>query len=73
MKLILQQLLDSVDAEVDVEIGDDQDEVSFMYYSEHCNCKVNAKCKSSKCICFLRSDKCTEKCHDQMQNKCANK
>ena len=49
------------------------DEVSFMYYGDYCSCSKTAKCKSNKCLCFLRGDKCSDKCHADLKNNCTNK
>ena len=51
--------------------SDGKDEVSISYYGEHCSCSKTAKCKSSKCLCFLRDEKCSPECHNG-KNNCTN-
>ena len=74
MELILRQLEES---EYNHEDGSDDedvdDEVSFIYYGDNCSCSKNSMCKSSKCLCFLRGEKCTDMCHKETKNKCVNK
>ena len=55
--------------EVDVGI----DEVSIAYYGENCSCSKTAKCKSNKCLCFIRDEKCTSECHGGSATNCTNK
>ena len=56
------------------ELDDDIDEVSAVYYGdETCNCSRSARCKSSKCICYLRGNKCTSACHSDSKSACTNK
>ena len=51
-----------------------EDEVSFIYYGDYCTCSKNSMCKGSNCLCFLRDEKCTGKCHnDKKKTKCINK
>ena len=71
MKLILSQLLHSSSEKLDEE--ECEDEISHIYYDDRCSCGKNAKCKSSKCICFIRGVKCQPSCHASSQTKCANK
>ena len=81
MQLILDQLLENVETveieaedeveTAEIEAEDGVDEVSFLYYGEHCNCSKQSKCRSKKCLCFLRGDKCSSDCHD-LKTKCAN-
>ena len=71
MELLLQNLLEG-ETSMDEEESDENDEVSFTYYGQNCSCSKFAKCKSSKCLCFLRGDKCTEKCHNNVKNNCSN-
>ena len=74
MELILDQLTKSKSEpkECHEDLGDD--EVSIIYYDDHCSCSKAAKCKSSKCICFIREQKCSIKCHiSNAKNNCSNK
>ena len=68
MELILKQL-----EATKVEDGSDDehkdDEVSFIYYGDSCTCSKNSMCKSSKCLCFLRDEKCTSKCHNDKKEQ----
>lgn len=74
MDLILKQLEEEiVDDEGVQEENEEVDEVSFIYYGESCKCSKNSMCKSSKCLCFLRSQKCTVACHEKQNTKCSNK
>ena len=44
-----------------------------MEQKKGCDCSRNAFCRSKKCICFLRSTKCTSKCHTyNFTTKCKN-
>ena len=73
MDLILKQLEEEVVSSDHEDVEEEkEDEVSFFYYGESCNCSKNSMCKSSKCLCFLRSQKCTSACHDK-NTKCSNK
>ena len=74
-ELILKQLEESDIKTDDIEcdIDEIEDEVSFIYYGENCTCSKNSMCKSSKCLCFLRGDKCAAKCHSDLKTKCTNK
>ena len=49
------------------------DEVSFIYYGDHCTCSKLAKCQSTKCLCFIRGVKCGISCHSEGNSKCSNK
>ena len=71
--LLLKQFEEEVETSSDEKEDDDEDEVSFIYYGENCKCSKNSMCKSSKCLCFLRSRKCTEECHGNLKTKCTNK
>ena len=76
MELILKQLevSDSQASKPECEDAENgEDEVSFMYYGENCSCSKNSMCKSSKCLCFLRGELCSTKCHVDLKNKCTNK
>ena len=72
MELILSQL-EVENNKLEDEDDDEDDEVSFVYYGEHCNCTKNSMCKSKKCLCFLRGEKCSSKCHQDFKTKCTNK
>ena len=59
-ELILKELEESDIKTDDLECDDEvEDEVSFMYYGENCTCSKNSMCKSAKCLCFLRGEKCS--------------
>ena len=75
MQLILDLLMEWENGTKSEDVGesDENDEVSFIYYGENCSCSKTAQCKSSKCLCFLRREKCSSKCHSEMKNKCTNK
>ena len=74
MQLILNQLeACEVLAEEDADTGENEDEVSFIYYGDNCTCSKNSMCKSSKCLCFLRGELCTSSCHSGLKTKCVNK
>ena len=49
MKLILKQMLDTAESAKAEEDDCDTDEVSLLFYGDHCNFGKTAKCKSSKC------------------------
>ena len=70
MQLILKQL--TVETPKPEE-PDDDDEVTIMYYGDKCDCSKMAKCKSSKCICFIRGVKCGQDCHSDQKTNCTNK
>ena len=72
MQLILKQLLETVETPKPEE-PDDDDEVTIMYYGDKCDCSKMAKCKSSKCICFIRGVKCGQDCHSDQKTNCTNK
>ena len=73
-ELILKELEESDIKTDDLECDDEvEDEVSFMYYGENCTCSKNSMCKSAKCLCFLRGEKCSAKCHSDLKTKCTNK
>ena len=73
MQLILKQLLDTVDS-AKTEVGEcEPDEVSVLFYGDHCSCGKTAKCKSSKCICFIRGVKCGSECYGFVKTSCTNK
>ena len=71
MKLILSQLL--VGCSEEVGEAECEDDTSHIYYDDRCSCGKTAKCKSSKCICFIRGVKCQSDCHGSYHTKCANK
>ena len=73
MQLILNLLMEGGDTPEDEVESAETDEVSFMYYGDYCSCSKTAKCKSSKCLCFIRGEKCSSKCHAELKNNCANK
>ena len=74
MELILRQLEESEYNHEDMADDEDvEDEVSFIYYGDNCSCSKNSMCKSAKCLCFLRGEKCTDMCHKETKNKCVNK
>ena len=75
MQLILDLLTEGGDVAKSEDVGesDENDAVSFIYYGEGCSCSKTAKCKSSKCLCFLRREKCSSKCHSELRNNCTNK
>ena len=66
--LTLKQLLETVETPKSEE-PDDDDEVTIMYYGDKCDCSKMAKCKSSKCICFIRGVKCGQDCQISPINK----
>ena len=73
MELILKQMLEVAEKEQgqgEMQ-SDGKDEISISYYGEHCSCSKKAKCKSSKCLCFLRDEKCSPECHNG-KNNCTN-
>ena len=70
MKLILNQLMDDSSENLNKEVC--EDDVSHLYYGDHCNCGKTAKCQSTKCICFLRGVKCQSSCHGSSPTKCIN-
>ena len=80
MELILEQLTATMaKSETNVENknededkNENKDEVSFIYYEDHCSCSKAAKCKSNKCICFIRGQLCSKDCHSSKSN-CCNK
>ena len=73
MEFILKQMInDEKNNKVEENFSGEKDEVSISYYGENCSCSKTAKCKSSKCLCFLRDEKCTPECHDGKTN-CTNK
>ena len=73
MKLILQQLLTKANEEVEkVEKEQEDDEVSFMYYGDAFTCYKMSKCKSSKCVCYLRGNNCNQECHNHSSSKSTN-
>ena len=73
MELILHQLITGTAKEEEVVEEEMDDEVSFVYYGDFCTCSKASKCKSSKCLCYLRGNKCSPKCHDSSASKCTNK
>ena len=72
-ELILKQLEEKDVQKEDTDCADDEDEVSFIYYGENCTCSKNSMCKSKKCLCFLRGEKCKPQCHNDLKTKCSNK
>ena len=72
-ELILKQLEENDVQNEDTDFVDDEDEVSFIYYGENCTCSKNSMCKSKKCLCFLRGEKCKPQCHNDLKTKCSNK
>ena len=70
MKLILNQLMDCSSMNLNEEIS--EDDVSHLYYGDHCSCGKTAKCQSAKCICFIRGVKCQPSCHGSSHTKCTN-
>ena len=62
MELLLKQMEEEDKQEKIEEDTDEEDDVSQMYYGENCTCSKNSMCKSSKCLCFLRTQKCTQEC-----------
>ena len=73
MKLILRLKTEGRDCEDQVKSNKGEDEVSYVYYGGNCNCSKQSKCRTSKCLCFLRDKKCSPECHDTHGSKCANK
>ena len=73
MELLLKQMEEEDKQEKIEEDTDEEDDVSQMYYGENCTCSKNSMCKSSKCLCFLRTQKCTQECHGNLKTKCTNK
>ena len=73
MKLILKQMLDTVGSTKTEEDDCETDEVSCLFYGDQRSCGKTAKCKSSKCICFIRGVKCGSECHGSVKTNCANK
>ena len=74
MELILKQLLESVDEDIlENPENEESDEVSFYFYGDCCSCTKQAKCRSSKCICFVSGRKCSTECHGGLKSNCANK
>ena len=74
MELILKQMMESpMEQEVEAEMEVGVDEVSIVYYGENCNCSKTAKCKLSKCLCYIRNEKCTAECHSGAATNCTNK
>ena len=74
--MILEQLQRmGMNGETKDELNEDgEDEVSLYFYGNGCNCGKTAKCKSAKCICYVRETKCNVECHaDQEKHNCANK
>ena len=71
MKLILKQLIDSLGSTID-EVECETDEVSCLFYGDNCSCGKTAKCRSSKCICFIRGVKCGSSCHSTTKTNCVN-
>ena len=73
MKYILDQW--EMDDVQNIEDGEeeDEDEVSRVYYGSQCNCSENSQCRSKKCICYLRDERCGINCHLQTKLKCKNK
>ena len=73
MEFILKQMInDEKNNKVEENFRGEKDEVSISYYGENCSFSKTAKCKSSKCLCFLRDEKCTPEYHDGKTN-CTNK
>ena len=75
MQMILQQMMNQTSEKVEIaEKEQEDDEVSFVYYGDTCTCSKLAKCRSSKCLCYLRGNKCTPKCHNDSNGsgKCTN-
>ena len=70
MLLIYNQLKDSNTQ--DEACDEENDEVSLIYYGEKGNCSKNSTCKSSKCLCFLRNNLCSDLCHISI-SKCKNR
>ena len=71
MELILRQLEESKYNHEDGSDDEDvEDEVSFIYYGDNCSCSKNLMCK---CLCLLHGENCTDICHKETKNKCANK
>ena len=65
-------MMTTADEKVEKVEEQEEDEVSFMYYGDACTCSKLSKCKSSKCLCYLRGNKCTPECHDHSSSKCTN-
>ena len=63
---------DEKNSKVEENDSSEKDEVSIAYYGETCSCSKTAKCKSSKCLCYLRDEKCTPECHVG-KSSCTNK
>lgn len=72
MQLILKQLLETRATKIEEETTE-KDEVSFVYYGDQCSCSKTAKCKTSKCICYIRGVKCGPDCHGALKTSCTNK
>ena len=71
MKLILEQMeVKSGQTNEEDKESDEIDEVSMMYYG--CNCTKNSMCRTNKCICYLRDNKCIESCHGTKYSKYRN-
>lgn len=71
MNLILQQIVKNVKHVIENDPLDN-DEVSFMYYETSCSCNKRAKCKSTKCDCYVNGRNCNDTCHGQTVSNCTN-
>ena len=79
MEILLDQMRNTVSEVLEKEVNRDEDdiqedEVSSYFYENSCSCKKLAKCKSSKCICYVRGSLCNIKCHvGEKKSSCTNK
>ena len=77
MEILLEQRRMTVSEELEKEVEDgyaQEDEVSSYFYEDSCSCSKLAKCKSSKCICYVRGSLCNTKCHvGETKSNCTNK